>query len=97
MVGFECGLTPWFDVETVAALRPLFRTARGVIAGREIAPFADRRVNGRVETTKVTRTVRLEDREGYAVSGVSARFGLSCDRLSLLFARVQPIRPVGVA
>lgn len=88
LVGFECGLTPWFDVETVAALRPLFRTARGVIAGREIAPFADRRVNGRVEKTKVTRTVRLEAREGYAVSGVSARFGLSCDRLSLVFARV---------
>ena len=92
LVGFECGLNPFGNVETVAALRPLFRTPTGVVAGPEIGSFADRRVNGRVVKTKVTRTVRLEAREGYAVAGVNARFGLYCDRLSLVFARVATDR-----
>jgi hypothetical protein len=88
LIGFECGLNPFGNVETVAALRPLFRTPTGVVVGPEIGSFADRRVNGRVVKTKVTRTVRLEARDGYAVAGVNARFGLYCDRLSLVFARV---------
>jgi hypothetical protein len=89
LVGFECGVGNFGNIETVYALRPIFRTARGVSGGQEHGLFSDQRDGKRVIKSQVKRTVRVQASPGYAVGGITIRSGLNINGLSLTYHRIK--------
>jgi hypothetical protein len=89
LVGFDCGVGKFGDIETVYALRAVYMTAHGETSGQEHGLFyGQRKVGKRTHKSKVVRRVRVMARPGYAVGGVTIRSGLNINGLSLTFMRV---------
>src|SRR5262249_27448774 len=80
LVGFDLALAPFLrDKEVIYALRPVYRTASGEIASQDYGRFADAGRAGPDKNAprgRITRTVRLRARPGYAVAGVTLRTGV---------------------
>jgi hypothetical protein len=90
LIGFDCGVGKFFDIKTVYALRPLYRTARGKTYVRDHGLFADQQLGAKkVLKSKVLETVRILARPGYAVSGITIRAGLNINGLSVTFSRIN--------
>ena len=92
LVGFDVGVGDFAGGDTVYALRPVYRTPRGLVSGEDIGLFADVQDGKRKLKTKVLRTVRLRARPGYAVAGLNVRTGLNIDGLSLTYMRIEGTR-----
>jgi hypothetical protein len=89
LIGFECGVGNFGDIETVYALRPIYRTSMGVSGGQEHGLFSDQRDGKRVIKSQVKRTVRVQAGAGYAVGGITVRSGLNINGLSLTYHRIK--------
>jgi hypothetical protein len=89
LIGFECGVGSFGDIETVYALRPIYRTTRGVSGGQEHGLFSDQRDGKRVIKSQVKRTVRVQAGAGYAVGAITIRSGLNINGLSLTYYRIK--------
>src|SRR5262245_2704783 len=90
LIGFDLGVGRFFDIETVYALRPVYRTAWGETTVRDHGLFRDRWMTGKkVVKTKVVRTVSLRARPGYAVGSITLRSGLNINGLSLTYMRIN--------
>ncbi len=90
LIGLECGVGKWMNIETVYAVRAIYQTAKGVQFAQEHGLFADR-VLGPKKTAKsqVLRRVRVQAPEGYAVGGITVRSGLNINGLSLTFMKAN--------
>jgi hypothetical protein len=89
LIGFDLGVGKFFDIDTVYALRPIYRTAWGETAGRDHGMFRDRWLAPKkVKKTKVLRTVNVRARPGYAVGSITLRSGLNINGLSVTFQRI---------
>jgi hypothetical protein len=90
LVGFDCGIGKFFDIESVYALRPIYLTANGIKPSVEHGPFADRQI-GPKKTIKsrVLKVLRVQAPNGYAVSGMTVRSGLNINGLSLTFMKIK--------
>jgi len=95
LVGFDVGVGKFLDHDAIYALRPIYRTPRGLIAGADIGQFTDRRDGPRLRKTKVLRTVQLRARPGLAVGGINLRTGLNISGLALLYMRIEGPRLAG--
>ncbi len=88
LVGFDCGVGKFFDLDIVYALRPVYRTAQGEEFFGDHGLFRDVHLpRKKVIKSKVLRTVTLRARPGYAVGAVTVRSGLYLNGLSLTFMR----------
>jgi hypothetical protein len=93
LVGFDCGIGKIFDIETVYALRAIYRSANGIEFGQEHGPFIDRVLGPKkVIKTRVLRTETLQAPPGYAVGGVTIRTGLNINGLSLTYMKIDGTR-----
>jgi hypothetical protein len=90
LVGFECGVGKFGNIDCVYALRPLYLTADGVDSYQEFGLFADRRLpKNKVIKTRVVKSVHIEARPGYAVGGLTLRAGLCINGLSVTFMKIK--------
>jgi hypothetical protein len=91
LVGFDLGIGKFLDIENIYALRAVYRTADGEVSSfGEHGLFKDKRGLGKkVVKTKVTHTVRLRARPGYAVGSLTLRSGLNINGLSVTFMRIN--------
>jgi hypothetical protein len=90
LIGFELGLGPWFNDETVYAIRPIYLVPEGETSSETYGLFVDKRLpNKKVVKTRVTRKVRVLADPGYAVGGVTLRTGLNIDGMSVTFMRIK--------
>jgi hypothetical protein len=91
LVGFDCGIGKFFDIETVYAIRALYRTALGEITVADHGLFRDAQLPGRRFPVKsrVVRSVRVRAPAGYAVGGITVRSGLNINGLSVTFMRIK--------
>jgi hypothetical protein len=90
LIGFDCGVGRFMDIETVYALRPIYLTARGEVTGQDLGLFwGQRQVGQRTFRSKVLRTVAIRANPGYAVGAVTLRTGLNINGLSVTFMRVS--------
>jgi hypothetical protein len=90
LVGFDCGVGRFMNIETVYALRAIYRTARGEVCYQDHGPFVDQILRtGRLVKTKVLRAVRVEAPPGYAVGGMTIRSGLNINGLCLVYMRIH--------
>jgi hypothetical protein len=86
LVGFDVGLEK--DSETVAALRPIYRTASGETFFKEYGLFHNRGSGKGMIKTRVGRSVRVSASSGYAVGSITVRTGLGLNALSLRYMRI---------
>ena len=90
LMGFEVGLGPFLNDETVYAIRPIYLTPNGESASEPYGLFYDKRLpNKKVVKTRITRKVRVLAKPGYAVGGVTLRTGLNIDGMSVTFMRIS--------
>ncbi len=90
VVGFECGVGRFLDIEAIYALRAIYLTPHGVRFGLEHGPFADRKLGPKnTAKTGVLRTVRLQAPAGYAVGGITIRTGLNIHGLALTYLKLD--------
>jgi hypothetical protein len=87
LVGFELGLGKFFDLEVIYAVRPIYRTAQGDSPGNAHGLFQT--VGAKKKRSKVTRTIWLRAKPGYAVAGITGRAGLLLNGLALTFQRLD--------
>jgi hypothetical protein len=80
LVGFEVGLSKWFDKDIPYALRPIYRDGTREWDGEP---------SGSLQANAVRRTVRTIARPGYAVGGLWVRQGAGLDRICLRFFKVR--------
>lgn len=88
LIGFDLGLSPWFDSEVITALRPIYRTESGLSYGRAYGKFTATETRKRKTSEKPLRVVELRARPGYAVGGMKIRTGLGLDALSLFYHKI---------
>jgi hypothetical protein len=91
LVGFELGLGEWLrDKPTVYALRPLYLTPDGVKGSQTFGLAQGRIGKGKnPPKSKVTRTVTVQARPGYAVGAVLLDTGLNIDAIAVNFMRIK--------
>jgi hypothetical protein len=89
LIGLECGVGNFGDVDTVYAFRPIYQTPRGKTFFNDYGLFEDKNVGKRVEKTRVKKTVRILAKPGYAVGGLTLRSGLNINGLQLVFMRID--------
>jgi hypothetical protein len=90
LVGFDVGVSKFFDNDWIVAIRPLYRTSAGVLVGEDIGQFDPaKHTDGGIRRSKI-REVTLVARRGYAVAEVHVITGLNVDHFSLTFARTTP-------
>jgi hypothetical protein len=91
LVGFDLGIGNFMDIENIYAIRAVYRTADGEVSNfGEHGLFKDKRGPGKkVYKSKVTHTVRVRARPGYAVGAVTLRTGLNINGLSVTFMRID--------
>src|SRR5215471_2150079 len=91
LVGFDLGVGEFMDIECIYALRGVYRTSDGqVISFGEHGLFRDKHGPGKkVVKSKVTRTVQLRAKPGYAVGSLRLRSGLLINGLSVTFMRID--------
>lgn len=90
LVGFDLGVGKFLNIDTIYAIRAVFRAADGEASYTEQGLFKDKRGSGKhVTKSKVTRTVRVRARPGYAVGGVTLRTGLNINGLAVIFMRID--------
>jgi hypothetical protein len=90
LVGFELGLGKEGKDEVIYALRALYLSKGGPTKSQDFGPFFDKQVpNGKLQKTKVTRTVRIEADPGYAVGGVSLRTRFGITGMQVTFQRLK--------
>jgi hypothetical protein len=93
LVGFDCGVGAFGNIETVYALRAIYRTAKGKVCLNDHGLFEDQPLGaGRVLRSKVLRRVRILARPGYAVGSITVRSGLNINGLSVTFMRIDGTR-----
>jgi hypothetical protein len=93
LIGFDCGIGTFLDLDTVYALRAIYRTADGVSFGRAHGLFVDQQLGPKATVkTRVLRTVRLQAPPGYAVGAVTIRTGLNINGLALTFLKIDGLR-----
>lgn len=90
LIGFDVGLEKQGkDVEIVAALRPIYRTASGETYFNDYGLFYTRGAGKDMLKTRVTRIVRLSASSGYAVGSITMRTGVGIDGMSIRFLRIN--------
>jgi len=90
LIGFDIGLEK--DSDSVAALRPIYRTASGETYFKEYGLFSNRGTGKGMIKTRVGRTVRVSASSGYAVGSITVRTGLGLNALSLRYMRIAGAR-----
>src|SRR5262249_33729667 len=84
LVGFDLGVGQFMDIESIYALRAVYRCEEGEACYGEQGLFKEKRGPGKkVVKSKVLRTVPLRARPGYAVGRVTIRSGLNINGLSV--------------
>jgi hypothetical protein len=90
LIGFDCGVGKFMDIESVYALRPIYLTAQGEATGQDHGLFGgQRQVGKQVLRSLVLRTVSIRARPGYAVAAVNLRTGLNINGLSVTYMRIS--------
>jgi hypothetical protein len=91
LVGFDLGLGKFMDIDSVYAIRPVYRSAQGETSYGEYGLFTNKRVPGTTKRIKseVTHTVRVRAQKGFAVGGLTIRSGLNINGLSVTFHRIS--------
>jgi hypothetical protein len=90
LVGFEVGLGEFLKKQTIYALRPLYLTPAGILPSQSFGPSQGSRGAGKKAVrSKVTRTVIVQARPGYAVGEVAIDSGLNIDAIAVTFMRIQ--------
>lgn len=75
LVGFELGLGKFVNNDTIKAIRPIYRNAKG------------EEVMGKQFGTKLDRVVSVKAKPGYAVGAISVRAGLGMDAVTVTFMK----------
>jgi hypothetical protein len=90
LVGFELGLGEWVGKPAVYSLKPLYLTAQGMKPSQTFGLAQGRRGTGKnAAKSKVTRTVTVQARDGYAVGAVLLDTGLNIDAIAVNFMRIK--------
>jgi len=90
LVGFEVGVGESFNKPAIYALRPLYLTSTGVFPSRTFGLPQGRQVTGKKGVkSRVTRTVTVQARAGYAVGEIALDTGLNIDGIAVTFLRIQ--------
>ena len=90
LVGFDLGLGKFLNIENIYAIRPVYRTAGGEVCYGEHGLFRNKNGSSKHEIkTKVTRTVSIRARHGYAVGAITLRTGLNINGLSVTFNAIK--------
>jgi len=89
LIGFDFGLGKFTKEDLIYAMRPIFLTSKGMIAGEEQGLFRDVQVGGRLFKSKVERTVRVLAKPGYAVGGIWMRTGLFFDGMAMRYMKIN--------
>jgi hypothetical protein len=90
LVGFDLGLGEWVGKPTVYSLRPLYLTPEGVKGSQTFGLAQGRIGKGKnPPKNKVTRTVTVQARPGYAVGAVLLDTGLNIDAIAVNFMRIK--------
>jgi hypothetical protein len=90
LVGFDCGIGKFLNIETIYALRAIYKTPQGTEVADDHGLFVDRSVGPKKTTkTRVLRSVRVQAPPGYAVGGITLRTGLNINGLSLTYMKIQ--------
>ena len=76
-MGFEVGLGKWANSDVVAAVRPIFLTAKGA------------EVLGRQHGGDTSRLQRVKAKPGYAVGAITAKAAVAVDGFSVTFMRID--------
>ena len=89
-MGFEVGLGEWVGKPTVYTLRPLYLTPAGVKPSQTFGLAQGRQGKGKnAPKSKVTRTVTVQAKPGYAVGAVFLDTGLNIDAIAVNFMKIQ--------
>jgi len=90
LVGFEVGLGEFVGKQVIYSLRPLYLTAAGVVPSQPFGlPQGQRGTGKHGPRSKVTRTVTVQGRAGYAVGDIAVDSGLLIDALQITFVRIR--------
>jgi hypothetical protein len=87
LIGFELGLGKFFNLEVIYALRPIYLTAEGERRGPPHGLFQT--FGAAKRRSKVTRTVWVTAKPGYAVGGLTGRAGLLLNGMAVTFMRLD--------
>src|SRR5262249_34250807 len=90
LVGFDLGIGKFVNIECIHAIRAVYRTAIGEVSYGEHGLFKDKQGPGKqVVKSKVTRTVSVRARPGYAVGALTLRPELNINGLAVIFMRID--------
>jgi hypothetical protein len=89
LVGFDLGIGKFVNIETIYAIRPVYRIEDMEVSGGEHGLFVNKVEGKKTHKTKVLRTVKLRARPGYAVGSVTMRTGLNINGLTVTFMRIE--------
>jgi hypothetical protein len=90
LVGFDLGIGRFMDIDSIYAIRAVYRSADGEASYTEHGLFKDRHATGkRIIKSKVLRTERVRARPGYAIGGLTIRSGLNINGLSVTFMHIN--------
>lgn len=89
LIGFDLGVGKFMDIDSVYAIRAVYRTEDGEASYNEHGLFRDKHATGkRIIKTKVVRTEKIRARPGYAVGAMTIRSGLNINGLCVMFMRI---------
>ena len=83
LIGFDVALSRWDDRSEIVALRPIYLTPRGEVVGSAAGSFSSSRDH------KITQTIRVAAKPGYAVGRVTMVTGLQIHAMSVTFMRIK--------
>jgi hypothetical protein len=89
LVGFDLGIGKFVNIETIYAIRPVYRVNDAETSGGDHGLFVNKVVGKKTIKTKVLRTVKLRARPGYAVGSVTMRTGLNINGLMVTFMQIN--------
>ena len=87
LVGFDVGVSKFFDDDWIVALKPIYRNEKGTFAGEELGAFdvLKHRDDG-VKKAGIKKET-LTAKPGYAVAGITMITGLGISHFSLIYAK----------
>jgi hypothetical protein len=90
LIGFELGLGKSGKEDVIYAFRALYASEAGATQSHDFGQFVDRTLpNGKIQKSRVTRTVRVEADPGYAVAGISLRMRGTICGMQVTFQRLK--------
>jgi hypothetical protein len=91
LIGFDVGVRrEGTHPDVIFAIRPVYMTEHGETVGNSYGLFADKYLTPKkVLKSRVTNTIHVRAKDGYAVGAVTLRTGITIDGMRLTFMRIN--------